>query len=430
MFCKRYFLACKKGDLGRLFVFLFLEIAHVHAEPLSITVQAESAILINADTGFILFEKDADVSHYPASTTKIATVLYALEHGNVPLDRLIPVEQEAIGQLSQPAKKRNQYRDAPYLLEPDGISLGLKKGEQVRLQDLLYASLLESANDAANVVAHYLGGSITEFMQELNLYLKNLGCKATQFVNPHGLHHPNHVSTARDLALLARHALKHPAFCEMMKTMRFAGGKIGAQQQRTFVQKNKLLKQGPYYYKKAIGLKTGYHAKAQHALVAAAVDQGRTLVAVLLKNADRGQMFLDAVRLFEKAFQEPLVMQTLFSTGKQPFALQLEGSRYPVRTELKAPVMLKYYPSEAVDVHAQVHWIATHLPVQKGEVVGELRLYHNDHILQTAPLLAVETVDTTLIYQLAHTLQKIPGLIWMVVMLVVSFCLYALFRRR
>lgn len=429
MFCKRTFLACTKGDLGRLFIFLFLRIAQVHAEPLSITVQAESAILINADTGFILFEKDADAAHYPASTTKIATVLYALEHGNVPLDRFIPVEQEAIGQLSQAAKKRNQYRDAPYLLEPDGIGLGLKKGEQVRLQDMLYASLLESANDAANVVAHYLGGSITEFMQELNLYLKNIGCKATQFVNPHGLHHPNHVSTARDLALLARHALKHPGFCEIMRTMRFAGGKIGTGQ-RTFVQKNKLLKQGPYYYKKAIGMKTGYHAKAQHALVAAAVDQGRTLIAVLLKNADRGQMFLDAARLFEKAFQEPLVTQTLFPAGKQPFALQLEGSRYPVRTELKAPVMLKYYPSEAVDVQPQVHWIATNLPVQKGDTVGELRLYHNDRILQTAPLLAVETVDTTLIYQLAHTLQKIPGLVWGVLMLVVGFCLYTLLRRR
>lgn len=419
------------GHLGRLFIFLLLcfQSTCLQAESLSIDIQAESAILINAETGAVLFEKAADEQHYPASTTKIATTLYALEQGGVPLDRMIPVEKEAIGSLSQAAKKRNQYRDAAYLLEPDGVGLGLKVGQQMRLQDLLYAVLLESANDASNVLAQYLGGSISQYMKDVNLYLEKIGCKATNFLNPHGLHHPKHLSTARDLAILTQAALRHPLFCEIIKTIHYTG-KINGQEPRAFLQKNKLLRKGPYYYKKAIGVKTGYHAQAKHALVAAASEGKRTLIAVLLKNADRSQMFLDAARLFEKAFQEPLITQTLFKAGKQPYSLQLEGSRYPVQTMLALPVVLQFYPSERVPVHAEIHWSATHLPVTKDSQVGEIRLYANQRLVQAAPLLAVETVETTLIYQLAHTLQKIPLSLWAIFCMIILLLCCLFFKKR
>lgn len=418
------------GSLGRFLLFLLLCFrSSLQADPLSIDLQAESAILINAETGIVLFEKAADVPRYPASTTKIATVLYALEQGGVPLDRMIPVEQEAIGTLSQAAKKRNQYRDAAYLLEPDGVGLGLKIGQQMSLQDLLYAILLESANDAANLLAHYLGGSISQYMKDLNLFLEKIGCRTTHFLNPHGLHHPQHLSTARDLSILTQVALRNPLFCEIIKTVRYTA-RMQPQETRIFLHKNKLLRKGPYYYQKAIGVKTGYHLQAQHTLVTAASDGKRTLIAVLLKNPDRGQMFLDAARLFEKAFQEPLITHTLFKAGKQPYALQLEGSRYPVQTMLQVPMTLQFYPAERVQVHAEVHWSATHLPVTKGSQVGEIRLLAGDRLLQTAPLLAAETVETTLIYQLAHTLQKIPTMLWIALFFVMGLLCYLFVKRR
>lgn len=423
------------GYLGRFFLFscpLFcFFFSPLHAEPLSVTTQAESAILVNAETGVVLFEKDADTLRYPASTTKIATVLYALEHGGVPFDRIIPVEQEAVGVLSQAVKKRNQYRDAPYLLEPDSVGLGLKTTQQLSLKDLLHAVLIVSANDAANILAHYLGGSITQYMQDVNSYLAKIGCSSTCFTNPHGLHHPKHVTTARDLAKLTQVALRNPSFAEIVKTVRYTTGKIGTQEGRALLQTNKLLRKGPYYYSKAIGVKTGYHSQAGHTLVSAATNGKRTLIAVLLKNADRGQMFLDAATLFETAFKEPLVTKTLFKTGKQPFSLQLEGSRYPVQTLLEAPIVVQYYPAEHVKMHAEVHWSATHLPVMKGDVVGQIHLYVDDKLLQF-PLRAVDTVETTLIYRLAHTLQKRSGGILLTLFLAVGIflCFFMLKKNR
>lgn len=417
--------------LGRFFVFSCLLFSLLHAEPLDVSLQAESAILINAETGAVLFEKDADTLRYPASTTKIATVLYALEHGGVPFDRIIPVEQEAVGVLSQAVKKRNQYRDSAYLLEPDSVGLGLKTTEQLSLKDLLYAILIVSANDAANVLAHYLGGSITQYMQDVNQYLAEIGCTSTCFMNPHGLHHPKHVSTARDLAKLTQVALRNQTFAEIVKTVRYTTGKIGAQEGRALLQTNKLLRKGPYFYSKAIGVKTGYHSLAGHTLVSAATNGKRTLISVLLKNADRGQMFLDAATLFETAFKEPLVTKTFFKAGKQAFALQLEGSRYPVQTFLDTPISVQYYPAEHSKMHAEIHWSATQLPVKKGDVVGQIHLYIDDKRLEY-PLRAVETVETTLIYRLAHTVQKKSNVLLLTFFLTLAalVCLIGLRRTR
>src|SRR6185437_6437502 len=143
-------------------------------------------------------------------------------------------------------------------------------GEEMPLKEYLYGMMVRSGNDAANVIAEYVSGSIPTFMQELNDYLKQIGCLNTTFCNPHGLHHPDHKTTAFDMALLTREAMKNPVFREIVSTVRHKRPKTNKRPAAVLVQTNRIIKSGTqYYYPKAIGVKTGYHSRAQNTLVAA-----------------------------------------------------------------------------------------------------------------------------------------------------------------
>lgn len=369
----------------------------LQAEPLPLSVNAEAAILMNADTGAILYEKNAHALYYPASITKIATAIYALQKKGDTLDTKIVAEQDAIGSVTEEVKRRSNYSTPSYVLVSGGSHIGIKKGEVLTLRDLLYGMMVASGNDASNVIALHVGGSIPQFMQELNVYLNQIGCLSTTFQNPHGLHHPKHQTTAYDMAILTKEALKNPQFREIVSTVRYTRPKTNKQEASTLVQSNRLLRSGKSYYPKAIGVKTGHLAIAGNTFVGAAKDGDRTLIAVLLKVEDRKDMFTDAIKMFETAFNQPKIQRTLLKSGPQKFTMQIPGAKQPLTTYLNENVTLEYYPAEEVKVKCMLSWNNNlRLPVLKDQPVGELAFqYDNGKLWRTVPLYSQEAVEPT-----------------------------------
>lgn len=385
------------------------------AKTLEVSVQADSAIVMNAETGAILYQKNARKLQVPASITKIATAMYSLKVRGDKLDTMIAAEHDAIASISQEERRRSNYTLPAYWLEPGTSHIGIKRGEELSLEDLLYGIMIASAGDASNVVAQYIGGSIPTFMDMLNDYLKEVGCKDTTFKNPHGLYHPQHLTTAYDMAILTREALKDSTFREIVKTVSYMRPKTNKQNPTTLIQTNSLLKRGKNYYSKAIGVKTGYVSAAKNTFVAAAKDKDRTLIVVLLKCEDRDLMFRDAKKVFETAFKEKKVRRTLLTAGPQKATLSLEGASSVIKTVLNEDVTFDYFPAEEPKIKCLLYWDQVNLPVEKGQRVGRMSFEDQEgRELLTQPLFALKDVGYGWLYRMkslfgVSTLLKILG---------------------
>lgn len=385
------------GDGSCRFYFRLLLICMIPllgwAEPLQVTIDGEAAILMNAETGVILYEKSAHAKYYPASTTKVATALFALNHFGDSLQMKVIAESESLRSLSDEAKRKLNYKIPGYWLEPDGMHIGIQQGEELTLRELIEGMLIPSACDASNVIAQALGPTIPTFMDRLNAFLKEIGCLNTHFCNPHGLHHPDHLSTAYDLALMSKEALKDPVFCEIVAKTRFSRPKTNKQVAATYLQTNRLIRPGKFYYSKAIGMKTGYHSKAKRTFIGAARFEGRTLIVVLLGYADRNAIFSDAIKLFDAAFNQPKVERSYLKAGRQKFTQQLPHADRLLRTFLNENLSCSYYPAEDPKAKCYLAWDTLELPIRKGQRVGELQLVAADgQLLKKSSLLALDGV--------------------------------------
>ncbi len=231
-------------------------------------ISAQKAILLDAVTGRVLYEKQADEKSLIASTTKIMTALIVCEQCNV-LDRM-QIPKEAVG--------------------IEGSSIYLQEGEVLSLQELLYGMMLHSGNDAATALAIYCGGTVEGFAQLMNDKARMLKMTGSHFVNPHGLDAPDHYSTARDLAILARYAMKNPIFAQTVSTKTVRIGN------RSLTNHNKLL----WRVEGAEGVKTGFTRAAGRILVSSAQRQGRRLIAVTIED---GNDWADHAALYEQGFR-------------------------------------------------------------------------------------------------------------------------------
>ncbi len=388
-----------------IFFFLCLYLASF-AKALNVEVRAPAAILINADTGVVLFEKHAHIPAYPASTTKIATALYVLDQG-MELTQMTTVSREAL--RAKPTQKNREV--APWWHESDGTMMGLKVGERISLEALLHGLMLISGNDAANVIAEMAAGSVPLFMERLNEYLKEIGCKNTQFRNPHGLTDVNHSSTAYDLALITSRALKFPQFRKIVSTLRYEKGETNKQPKGEIKLTNPLLKPASrHYYAKAIGVKTGYTQAAKNTLVAAAEYEGRTLIAVLLGCETREDRYEDAKRLFDTAFAEVKTTRRLMG-AEQVFAKEILGSRKNVKASLITPLSISFFPSEEPECKAALHWKVEEVPIHKGQKVGEIHILSmDDRLLEKGDLFALEEMKGSLLYILKRKIGQLVGL--------------------
>ena len=366
------------------------------AEKLRVDVSAPSAILINAETGAVLFEKGAHQPSYPASITKIATALYALEKKGEQLHAQAVASHDCVATVAPAIRQSPHYNHPPYRLEVGGSHIGIQVGEVLSLKTLLYGLLLSSGNDAANVIAEHVSGSVAQFVQELDEFLQSRGVNETRFLNPHGLHHPHHVTTAYDMAKITQLAFKHPQFREIVKTIRHERPKTNKQNASYLLQSNRLLKLGAYYYPKAIGVKTGYTSKAGHTLVAAASHEGRSLIAVLLGCESMEARYKDAIRLFDAAFNEKPVYRTLFSKEFDHFFRRIRGGKSSIEGALVKDLEFAFYLSEEPKIKSELKWLPVKLPVAEGDRVGSLIIKdERDNILREEPLFAVHSVNKT-----------------------------------
>jgi len=225
---------------------------------------AQGAVVIDALTGRTLYEKNADETFFPASTTKILTALLVIEAGD--LDHRVVI---------QPADTK---------VEPS--SIGLKPGEVHTRRELLYALMLKSANDAAMALARDNAGSVTAFAEKMNRRAVELGAKNSHFNNPHGLPDPQHHTTPHDLALIARAAMQQPFFRQIVGTVTHPWVVGGAT--RVLKNHNKLLWCPPWKFEGCTGLKTGYTHVARQVLVSSALRNGREVIAVVMHSNKPG----------------------------------------------------------------------------------------------------------------------------------------------
>lgn len=386
----------------------------VQAGSLKVEVSAKAAILLNAETGAVLYEKNAHQPLYPASITKVATALYALEKKGYALSDRVVASFDAVSAVSPQVKRASTSKHPLYRLEFGGSSMGLKVGEAFSFGMLFYGLMLSSGNDAANVIAEYVSGSVEQFVEELNAYIRSKGCTGTHFVAPHGLHHVDHKSTAHDMAILAREALRIPFFRTVVKTVSCPRPASNLQPESTLHQHNALIKPGsPFYYPKAIGVKTGYTSAAGYTLVAAAEDPQRKLIAVLLGCEKLDQRYRDAIALFDAAYNEPQAERTLFSKNFDSFTTQIRGGKKPLQAVLLEDLVVKYYPSECQEMISKVTWEQTPLPIQKDARVGEVCICFKDgRILARAPLFALSDVHPKLSYLLEVQCQAFKNFMW------------------
>ena len=272
-----------------IFIFLILFTPPCSADS-ELKIYCPSVILMETNTGKILYEKNASEVRYPASTTKIMTAILAVE--NCKLDDIATVSHNAVFSI-------------PY----DYTHASLKEGEELTIEQLLYALMIPSANDAAIVLAEHISGSVEEFAKLMNTKAKDLGCKNTHFVNPNGIHNKNHTSTAYDLALMGQYAMKNETIRKIVSTRQFTLPTTNKYNKtdRIFNNTNDLLNTySRYHYEGTTGVKTGYTGEAGNCIVSTVKKDDFELLVVVLggesTNKGLSERYLDCKTLFDYGF--------------------------------------------------------------------------------------------------------------------------------
>ena len=257
----------------------------VTQEDIKDRIQSYAAVLMDGDTGQVLFEKNMNEKMYPASITKIMTALIALEKGN-PKDTI------------------TMSYDAVYSIGRDTSHVALDENENLTLENALYALAICSANDASNGIAEYIGGSMKDFAMQMTEKAKSLGALKTNFTNAHGLHNENHYTTAYDMAKIMAEALKKPGFSKIFSAASYDMPPTNRQvEARQFNRKNSLLN-GDYKYDGVIAEKTGWTPDSGFTFVSAARRGERTLIVVVMKSPDEISRWEDTTALFDYGFDE------------------------------------------------------------------------------------------------------------------------------
>lgn len=271
---------------------------------------AESYVVMEVKSGKILYSQNADVPMWPASTTKIMTCALTLLNAND--NDMQTITHTAI---------------AP--IEWDTSHIALTPGEVVPVRDLLYATMIHSANDAANGLAEYNSGSTEEFAKLMTNTAAAIGCQNTTFQNPSGLFHEDHLTTTHDMATITRWALSIPGFRELFGETKYTMQPTNLQpDERYFATRNKLMSNTQYYYNGNCGGKTGWLPESGHTLSTLAEKDGMELICVLFNTPYNDQIFLDAKTLFDKAFSEYDMQEVRTETlNLQPVSLLQEETQ-------------------------------------------------------------------------------------------------------
>lgn len=323
-------------------------------------LSAQSAILIDAESGRILYESNGFHKMSMASTTKIMTAVVAIE--NMPLDTKIKIPKEATG--------------------IEGSSIYLCEGETLTLEQLLYALLLASANDAATAIALSVGKSVEGFAQMMNECAERIGLSDSHFENPHGLDSDNHYTTASDLAKLTAYALTLPAFRKIVSTQKTTIPFNNTENLRYLTNHNKLLKS----YQGAIGVKTGFTKKSGRCLVSSASRDGVTLIAVTL-NAPND--WKDHTAMLDYGFQNYEMVELSPYSIELPTVSGIKSTVY-CSTDDEEKVLLPKHRGE-IQRTVELYPFA-YAPIDKGEILGEIIYFCDGKEIGRCNIVATESV--------------------------------------
>lgn len=348
-----------------------------------LTLASETAVLMDAASGEVLYSKNADQKMYPASITKLMTILLALEHGKL-------TDQITFS------------HDAVYNIEPGSAHIAIMEGETLTLEQVLRAIILRSANEASNGVAEYVDGSTEEFAKHMTERAKELGCKNTNFVNANGLHDENHYTTAYDMALIAKELLTHEEYRNIMSETDYEIPPTNLQTETRYLhgQHQMLNPNSIYYYEDATGGKTGFTNEALNTLVTYAERDGMELIAVVMK-CYGAEHYTDTAALFDYGFQN-------YESVKVASAADHTATVKVTETYNEKPVELGTATvAPAEDIYAtlpkgtDVSAVKVEMdipetmegPVTEGQVVGTLNVTLNGETLKTVDLVAQNAVD-------------------------------------
>ncbi len=343
-------------------------------------ITAESAVLIEKASGRILYEKDKDKQLPPASTTKIMTALVATEWAENAEIMETP-ESEAEKQLDSLIKVTENAVHA------EGSSIYLKKDEEISLRDLLYGMMLRSGNDAAIAVAEGVGGSVNEFVSMMNSRAQSLGMINTNFENPNGLHDETHVSSAYDLAILAREAMNHDIFRDLAGTKVWNASRPGADSYNYFYNKNKTL----FQYEGATGIKIGYTQAAGRCLVASAQKNGMELIAVVLNDHN---WFEDIYDLFDYGFASYVNVKIAEAEEVMIHADVIGGEKDRVAIGAEVKVVCPSIKGEKTDISLMFDINRkVQATVSRWQQAGKLDIYSGENFVYSVPLYYLEDID-------------------------------------
>lgn len=340
---------------------------------------AGSAILITADTGEVIFEKDATEYRYPASTTKILTVLLGIMFVD-DLDQIVTVSDTALA------------------IPDDSSTMGLIAGEEIPFRDVLYGTMMLSGNDGANVIAETVSGSIPAFVDLMNRTAAIYGCENTHFANAHGYHDDSHYTTAYDMALITREAMKNDLFRDIVGTTTYTIGKTNKQRTRSITTKSEYMltgteeKPNKYYYQYATGVKTGSHSMAGYCFVGSAMKNDVELISVVLYTGQKAR-WADTIKLMDYGFS-----QYVSVTPSQLFDMNpvvIETSNYSTSDSNRGRLQLICRPADPNDT---THITATKQEVQRmsNNLSGTVLIqYTRDFV---APIHAGEQIGTLTFY--------------------------------
>jgi len=325
-----------------------------------IYVSANSAILMEQDSGRVIFEKDAYTQRRIASITKIMTAILAVESGK--LDETVKVSDRAI--------------------RAEGSSIYLKAGEKIKLEDLVYGLMLRSGNDAAVAIAETVGGSIEGFVYLMNQKAEEIGMKNTHFANPHGLDdHEDHYSTAYDMAILTRYAMQNDTYKKIARTKTYRSESSNDEWDRVWKNKNKLLTS---LYEYSTGGKTGYTIRAKRTLVSTAEKDGVSYIAVTLNDPNDWD---DHIKMFETAFKQYKKVQVMEEGTIKVIKDKFYKNKVYLSSEFEYPITEKEKDGFKVEyklTKVKKNWKKDEENVP--DIVGEANIYLNEKLISSEPI--------------------------------------------
>ncbi len=334
------------------------------------SLEAPSGILINTKTGDVLWQKNPDEKRPIASTTKIMTAILAIENGS--LDKAVTINSDAAS------------------ITENGMKL--TPGEQIKLRDLLYALMLDSANDAAVAIADFIDGSLPKFVARMNAKAKGIGAVNTNYANPNGLVDKDeqgaivHFSTARDLATIAKYAMRNKIFATIVGTKQRTIYREDPSKPRVMVNLNRLL----WTYPGANGVKTGYTDDAGHCLVASAQREGVSLITVVLGEKSHAAVFRESATLLNYGFSLYEKKRLIFKNITYKTVKLSYGQKVSLSVPSNVDAVVKRTVKTNVKIELKPNIGA---PIKKGAVLGKISILQSGKPVATSALVADKNIQ-------------------------------------